>query len=269
MIVSYNCWVSLQTSAFLTHCWIRDFSQPYVSNDAVKEARRTIYTNTDQYWNLYELAEKLVDLEDWFLQWRFRHMKTVERIIGFKRGTGGTSGVSYLKKALDIRFFPELWELQRTLSLNHFGGRPPFFHGQSVCTQGFWNPGAVLNNLMTEAFAQIEVTITGPRRLRLPNKIRWRDKALRRQWATAPRQERFVRLSIGFDCVGFQNKTGPVCPLKQSDCLFLGALMVVLLGEEKSPPPNTFLPRGQVPFSTKISSSSLTPPRPSKCPQII
>ena len=134
----------------------RDFSQPYVSNDAVKEAWRTIYTNTDQYWNLYELAEKLVDLEDWFLQWRFRHMKTVERIIGFKRGTGGTSGVSYLKKALDIRFFPELWELRsELLSLNHFGGRPPFFHGQSVCTQGFWNPGAVLNNLMTEAFAQI------------------------------------------------------------------------------------------------------------------
>ena len=93
----------------------RDFSQPYVSNDAVKEAWRTIYTNTDQYWNLYELAEKLVDLEDWFLQWRFRHMKTVERIIGFKRGTGGTSGVSYLKKALDIRFFPELWELRSEL----------------------------------------------------------------------------------------------------------------------------------------------------------
>jgi tryptophan 2,3-dioxygenase len=93
----------------------RDFSQPYVSNDAVRNAWRTIYTDTEKYWNLYELAEKLVDLEDWFLQWRFRHMKTVERIIGFKRGTGGTSGVSYLKRALDIRFFPELWELRSEL----------------------------------------------------------------------------------------------------------------------------------------------------------
>jgi len=93
----------------------RDFSQPYVTNDAVRNAWRVIYTDTDKYWNLYELAEKLVDLEDWFLQWRFRHMKTVERIIGFKRGTGGTSGVNYLKKALDIRFFPELWELRSEL----------------------------------------------------------------------------------------------------------------------------------------------------------
>ena len=93
----------------------RDFSQPYVSNDHVRKAWKTIYTNTDKYWNLYELAEKLVDLEDSFLQWRFRHMKTVERVIGFKRGTGGTSGVNYLKKALDIRFFPELWELRTEL----------------------------------------------------------------------------------------------------------------------------------------------------------
>ena len=93
----------------------RDFSQPYESNDHVRNAWKTIYTNTDKYWNLYELAEKLVDLEDSFLQWRFRHMKTVERVIGFKRGTGGTSGVNYLKKALDIRFFPELWELRTEL----------------------------------------------------------------------------------------------------------------------------------------------------------
>jgi tryptophan 2,3-dioxygenase len=114
----YDCVVQLLNVADLTipaELINRDFSQPYVSNDAVREAWHTIYTNTDKYWNLYELAEKLVDLEDSFLQWRFRHMKTVERIIGFKRGTGGTSGVSYLKKALDIRFFPELWELRSEL----------------------------------------------------------------------------------------------------------------------------------------------------------
>ena len=61
------------------------------------------------------MAEKLIDVEDWFQQWRFRHMKTVERIIGFKTGTGGTSGVGFLKKALDHRFFPELWSLRTVL----------------------------------------------------------------------------------------------------------------------------------------------------------
>ena len=67
------------------------------------------------YWDLYELAEKLIDVEDWFQQWRFRHVTTVERIIGRKRGTGGTTGVAYLKKALDIRFFPELWDVRTVL----------------------------------------------------------------------------------------------------------------------------------------------------------
>ena len=86
----------------------RDWSKPYQPNDAVKAAWHTVYSDTHTHWELYELAEKLVDLEDWFQQWRFRHMKTVERVIGFKRGTGGTAGVSYLKKALDLRFFPEL-----------------------------------------------------------------------------------------------------------------------------------------------------------------
>ena len=66
-----------------------------------------VYRDLKKYFDLYELAEELVDLEDWFQQWRFRHMKTVERIIGFKRGTGGSSGVGFLKSALDHSFFPE------------------------------------------------------------------------------------------------------------------------------------------------------------------
>lgn len=78
-------------------------------------AWRDVYRDTTQYWDLYELAEKLVDLEDWFRQWRFRHVTTVERIIGHKRGTGGTSGVSFLKRALDVTLFPELWELRTEL----------------------------------------------------------------------------------------------------------------------------------------------------------
>jgi len=93
----------------------RDWSKPYQPTDEVKAAWHKIYANPQQHWELYELAEKLVDLEDWFQQWRFRHMKTVERIIGFKRGTGGTAGVSYLKKALDLRFFPELWAIRTEL----------------------------------------------------------------------------------------------------------------------------------------------------------
>lgn len=93
----------------------RDVSQRYVSDSTVQEAWLRIYRDTESYWDLYELAEELVDLEDWFQQWRFRHVTTVERIIGFKRGTGGTAGVAYLRKALDIRFFPELWEVRTAL----------------------------------------------------------------------------------------------------------------------------------------------------------
>ena len=74
-----------------------------------------IYGDPKQHWELYEFAEKLIDVEDWFQQWRFRHMKTVERIIGSKRGTGGTSGVSYLRHVLDIYFFPELWQVPTAL----------------------------------------------------------------------------------------------------------------------------------------------------------
>ena len=93
----------------------RDFSKVYAGDPSVAAAWREVYRNVDQYWDLYELAEKLVDIEDWLQQWRFRHMKTVERIIGFKAGTGGSSGVNYLKQVLDHRFFPELWDLRTEL----------------------------------------------------------------------------------------------------------------------------------------------------------
>jgi tryptophan 2,3-dioxygenase len=90
----------------------RDFAEPYVADPRVTEAWRLVYRDVDTHWELYELAEKLVDLEYRFHLWRYSHMKTVERIIGAKGGTGGTSGVSYLKKALDLRFYPELWDVR-------------------------------------------------------------------------------------------------------------------------------------------------------------
>jgi tryptophan 2,3-dioxygenase len=93
----------------------RDVSLPHRSDDSVRAAWLAIYRDTARHWDLYELAEELVDLEDWFQQWRFRHVTTVERIIGRKRGTGGTAGVAYLRQALDIRFFPELWEVRTEL----------------------------------------------------------------------------------------------------------------------------------------------------------
>ena len=93
----------------------RDFSQPYLSNPGVRDIWLSIYRELKQHFDLYELAEELVDVEDWFQQWRFRHMKTVERIIGFKSGTGGSSGVRYLKSALERSFFPELWEVRTFL----------------------------------------------------------------------------------------------------------------------------------------------------------
>ncbi|MGE0744909.1 MAG: tryptophan 2,3-dioxygenase [Rhodospirillales bacterium] len=96
-------------------CVDRDFSLPYAPHPSVRDAWLAVYRDTERYWDLYEFAEELVDLEDWFQQWRFRHVTTVERIIGHKRGTGGTAGVSYLRKALDIRFFPELWDVRTAL----------------------------------------------------------------------------------------------------------------------------------------------------------
>jgi tryptophan 2,3-dioxygenase len=93
----------------------RDWTQPYVANETVRQAWLTVYRHPEQYWSLYQLAEKLVDIEDSFRLWRFRHVTTVERIIGFKRGTGGTGGVSYLRKMLDVVLFPELWSLRTEL----------------------------------------------------------------------------------------------------------------------------------------------------------
>lgn len=93
----------------------RDFARPYRFDSVVRDVWLDIYRQSQRYFDLYELAEKLVDVEDRFQQWRFRHMKTVERIIGYKRGTGGSSGVEFLKTALDRAFFPELWDVRTAL----------------------------------------------------------------------------------------------------------------------------------------------------------
>ena len=93
----------------------RDWSEPYEPSDAVEAAWAEVYSSPQGHWDLYELAEKLVDLEYEFHVWRYSHMKTVQRIIGFSRGTGGTSGVDFLKKALDLQFFPELWTVRARL----------------------------------------------------------------------------------------------------------------------------------------------------------
>ncbi|MDN3552047.1 tryptophan 2,3-dioxygenase [Halomonas almeriensis] len=93
----------------------RDWSQPYSASAAVEAVWAEIYADTEGHWELYELAEKLIDTEYNFHKWRFSHMKTVERIIGHKSGTGGTSGVGYLQKALELKFFPELWSVRTLL----------------------------------------------------------------------------------------------------------------------------------------------------------
>ena len=88
---------------------------PHIAQAAITEFWARVYHDTTAHWTLYELAEKLVDLEDYFRRWRFNHVTTVERIIGFKRGTGGTGGVSYLKKMLEVELFPELWHVRTVL----------------------------------------------------------------------------------------------------------------------------------------------------------
>ena len=93
----------------------RDWTQPYTSDESVLAAWHTVYSDPEAHWSVYELAEKLVDLEDYFRRWRFNHVTTVERIIGFKRGTGGTSGTHYLRRMLDVVLFPELWDVRTTL----------------------------------------------------------------------------------------------------------------------------------------------------------
>ncbi|WP_292935574.1 tryptophan 2,3-dioxygenase [Noviherbaspirillum sp.] len=92
-----------------------DWTQATTANESVKAAWLAVYQDPARHWALYELAEKLVDLETAFRYWRFRHVTTVERIIGFKTGTGGTAGVSYLRKMLDVVLFPELFALRTAL----------------------------------------------------------------------------------------------------------------------------------------------------------
>ncbi len=93
----------------------RDWTQAYVRSDAVERAWLVAYRDPKAHWDLYQLGEELTDLEDAFRLWRFRHVTTVERVIGFKRGTGGTGGVSYLRRMLDVVLFPEIWTLRTEL----------------------------------------------------------------------------------------------------------------------------------------------------------
>ena len=93
----------------------RDWTQEYVESAKVEQAWLVAYRNPKEHWDLYQLGEELTDLEDAFRLWRFRHVTTVERVIGFKRGTGGTGGVSYLRKMLDVVLFPEIWTLRTSL----------------------------------------------------------------------------------------------------------------------------------------------------------
>ena len=95
----------------------RDWSLPYVENPELIKVFKTIYENTTDYFDAYEMCEKLVDVEEYFSLWRFRHMKTVERIIGYKTGTGGSSGVAFLRRALDIRLFPELIDVRTEIGI--------------------------------------------------------------------------------------------------------------------------------------------------------
>jgi len=93
----------------------RDITIQHRSDPGVLDVFKTIYTHPKEHWDAYEMAEKLVDIEEMFAQWRYRHMKVVERVIGFKTGTGGSSGVPFLRKMIDHRFFPELWEVRTHL----------------------------------------------------------------------------------------------------------------------------------------------------------
>lgn len=93
----------------------RDFTQPYRRSDDVVRLFRDVYERPEQHWDAYEMAEKLIDVEERFQLWRFRHMKTVHRIIGHKQGTGGSSGVTFLQRALELTFFPELWDVRTEL----------------------------------------------------------------------------------------------------------------------------------------------------------
>ena len=97
------------------HVLGRDVTTKYVADPGVEAAWLTVYRDPEHHWDLYQLGEELVDLEDAFRQWRFRHVTTVERIIGFKTGTGGTAGISYLRAMIDVVLFPELWSVRTAL----------------------------------------------------------------------------------------------------------------------------------------------------------
>ncbi len=97
------------------HAVERDWSLPYQRDEEVTKVFATIYTEHAKWWDAYEMCEKLVDVEEYFQLWRFRHMKTVERIIGFRQGTGGSSGVAFLRRAMDLTFFPELLDVRTHL----------------------------------------------------------------------------------------------------------------------------------------------------------
>lgn len=112
----FLCWLSRHGYPIPADKVQRDFSKPYEKSDAVLEVFRTIYAEPDKHYEAYDMCEKLVDVEERFQLWRFRHMTTVKRIIGFAQGTGGSSGVAFLKKALDLTFYPELWEVRTHLA---------------------------------------------------------------------------------------------------------------------------------------------------------
>jgi tryptophan 2,3-dioxygenase len=107
-------------------CVERDWAAPYVRNEALIDIFREIYRYAKQHWEAYEMCEKLVDVEEYFQLWRFRHLKTVERIIGFRRGTGGSSGVSFLRQALDLTFFPELLASRTEAPRDTAQAEPPY-----------------------------------------------------------------------------------------------------------------------------------------------
>ena len=108
-------WLARRGHAVPAELVERDWSQPHRRNEALIPVYKRIYENTDEFWEEYHLCEQLVDVETNFQIWRFRHMKTVERIIGYRRGTGGSSGVAFLKQALELTFFPELFEVRTAL----------------------------------------------------------------------------------------------------------------------------------------------------------
>jgi tryptophan 2,3-dioxygenase len=97
----------------------RDVTLPYTFNEDLVPVFKAIYSNPELFWAAYEACEELVDLEENFQLWRFRHLKTVERTIGFKRGTGGSSGVKFLREALDLTFFPELYAVRTEIGVPH------------------------------------------------------------------------------------------------------------------------------------------------------